>query len=109
MKKKAFLTGILGIALIFATLLLVGCKTEDDDDGGAAVTNPFNGTAWKATDGAILTFTGDTATLTFSGSSTSGDYTYSGNTATLHLGPTAVTATISGNILTMSGKTYTKQ
>jgi hypothetical protein len=43
MKKKVFLTGIIGLMLIFGMALLVGCPTEDDDNGGSS-SNPLLGT-----------------------------------------------------------------
>jgi hypothetical protein len=114
MKKKAFLTGILGMALVFTTLLFVGCKDEED--------NPFEGTTWVSTyteQGmtitATLSFTSDSAfsmTMTTAGVtplSFNGTYTYSGNTATLTMDGDSSTATISGNTLTTEGMTFTKQ
>jgi hypothetical protein len=104
MKKKAFLTGILGIALIFATLVLVGCPTEEEDD------NPFKGTTWKAAGSttATLTFADTTFTLSVTGGdTTNGTYTHSGNTATLTAGSTSFAATISGTTLTVDGETFT--
>jgi hypothetical protein len=113
MKKKAFLTGILGIALVFATLMVVWCKDEEDE-------NPFKGT-WKATmeeHGVSITmavtFSDDTWTMKSEETEQgSGSYTYSGNTATLTSEGQegTATATIDGNKLTidkMSGVVFTK-
>jgi hypothetical protein len=128
MKKKAFLTGILGIALIFAILLFVGCPTEDDsssnnstsgdntsgdntDTGDNTTTNPFKGTTWKWTDEDMtvtLTFTADTFKLVFVPDPTkmsgAGKYSNKGNKATLtdEDGEGEGVATISGD-----GKTLT--
>jgi hypothetical protein len=117
MKNKAFLTGILGVALVFATLLFTGCPTEEEE-----AANPFKG-GWKGGSTVRLYFD-DNGSFSMSKfenfwngdflipkNSGSGSYTYSGNTAALTFDGESGSyrATISGTTLTLSGVTFTKQ
>jgi hypothetical protein len=110
MKKNSFLVVMLGMALAFA-LVLAGCSSGSDDDGGEpdnGGSNPFVG-SWNGT----ATLNGQSAPCTLSATDStwefhvplanineSGTYTYSGTAATLFSGGAEIgTATVSGGTL----------
>ncbi|MDR0457145.1 MAG: hypothetical protein LBH20_10740 [Treponema sp.] len=105
MVNKRNWLGILAIVLIFG-MMVVGCDDGSTDDGSGG-SNQFIGT-WiggdRDGDSVTLVCTATNWTATFYGGTETGTYTYSGNTVTFKQGTeTFVTATLSGNTLTVIG------
>jgi hypothetical protein len=49
MKKSGFLMRILSVALVFGMALVIGCKTDEDDDG--TTVNVSDPSTWTAVSG----------------------------------------------------------
>jgi hypothetical protein len=117
-KSKAFLLTIFIILFAFA---MIACEEEDakDELDGTTWKHSYTGTTEDGTSYTttyVLTFSSPNFTLTATTpgypSSTMGTGTYSVSGSTVNLTPNEgdpTTGTLSGNTLTMSGLTFTKQ